>query len=94
MDETYFIISEVLLDYIDGPITRDINIHESIDSLDLIMIVMDIEDKFDITLPDRIENNIETVNDLVVYVAAIRQVVARNRFQAQPVQLLQGHPNS
>lgn len=59
-----------VLDLSDGEISMQSNIKEdlSIDSLDLVEVVLDIEREFDIDLPEDLIADIETVEDIVDYI--------------------------
>ncbi len=50
-------------------ITKEATFHElGFDSLDKVELVMEIEIVFHITIPDEVEEKLETVNDLIKYV--------------------------
>lgn len=57
---------------IDGEITRDSALTEDLglSSLDVINIVAEFEDEFDIEIPDRIIPTLRTVGDIVDYLEA------------------------
>lgn len=68
-DEVKAIIVE-LLDVAEDEVTMESVITEDLgaDSLDVVDLVMALEDKFDIQIPDEAMANIKTVGDIVNYV--------------------------
>ena len=60
---------KVLEYYIDGELTLNTNLKDyQINELDLVDIMMDIEDEFDVVIDDEEFNKLNTINDIYNYI--------------------------
>ena len=72
-------IKDIIIDQLqveESDVAMDTNLMKdlSADSLDAVEIIMAIEDEFGIEIPDEDAENIQTVGDLVKYVASIQKI--------------------
>ena len=62
-------VVKIFSDHVDSDVFIDSKISDfAIDSLDAVEIIMDLEEEFDISLPDDIAMSFETLQDIVNYV--------------------------
>lgn len=74
-EEIYDKISAILQDHFEldaSQVNKDLNFKKDLDadSIDIVEFVLELEDAFDAEIPDEDAEKIETVGDVVAYIAA------------------------